>query len=467
MAEPDLSGYEPKRPARASANSDAHSSQLRLLGDRPVPRRLQRQTNWSGGRADPNSKRFGLRRYPSVYKPGVPDSLIVSLDPSYPGGVITMQNAMSIAHRRMGLTPHLGFSRLDPKRRWDPRVRESENAGQPTLSTGYLPTIEYLNYLMPAVGLRKAVRRFPIVQVVSGIHSAGLIPILAGRPFVSWIATPFLDEIESRHDGQTVTASVKVNYALRALNQRLERWTLRFPRIVFALSEYTARRFLDVDRADPARLAVLRCPIDLDTYRPDGPAWAGQPGRYLLSVGRVDDPRKNMASVVRVFAGLAPEIPDLHLVILGKAQQADNEVSRLVQSHGLGGRVHFPGHKAGAELAAIYRSAEAFVLTSRQEGLGIVVMEAQASGVPVVVMRCGGSDELISTAERDGWLVEQGDEESFGRVLRELAANAELRATVGANARRKAEREFSFDAFTSRLRDAYQDVFPEAGPLAG
>jgi glycosyltransferase involved in cell wall biosynthesis len=103
------------------------------------------------------------------------------------------------------------------------------------------------------------------------------------------------------------------------------------------------------------------------------------------------------------------------------------------------------------------------VLTSRQEGLGIVVMEAQSSGVPVVVMRCGGSDELISSADRDGWLVDQGDEEAFARVLRELAGNAELRATVGANARRKAEREFSFDAFTARLRDAYREVFPEAG----
>jgi glycosyltransferase involved in cell wall biosynthesis len=400
-----------------------------------------------------------------LYGRRVPESLIVTLDPILPGGVITMQNAVSRAHRSLGLTPHLGFARLGGRRRWNPAIEETDNAGQPCVSTGYVPSIEYLNYLLPAIRLRKIVRRFPIVQVVTGIHSAGLIPIFARRPFVSWIATPFLDEISSRREGDASTTSVKVNYALRAVNQRLERWSLRFPSLVFALSDYTARRLREVGGANSRNLAVLRCPIDLEELRPDGPAWDGKPGRYLLSVGRVDDPRKNMGSLVRAFSLVAPQFPDLHLVILGKAQRPDNEVARLVQSLGLAERVHFPGHRAGSELAAIYRSAEAFVLTSRQEGLGIVVMEAQASGVPVVVMRCGGSDELISTADRDGWLIDQGDEGAFADALRALAGNAELRATVGANARRKAEREFGFDVFTARLRDAYRDVFPDVASL--
>jgi glycosyltransferase involved in cell wall biosynthesis len=167
-----------------------------------------------------------------------------------------------------------------------------------------------------------------------------------------------------------------------------------------------------------------------------------------------------MASLVRAFSRVAAEAADLHLVILGKAHREDNDVSRLAASLGLAARVHFPGHKAGAELAAVYRGAEAFALTSRQEGLGIVVMEAQASGVPVVVMRCGGSDELVETAPRDGWLVDQGDEEAFAGALRTLVGDSVLRAEVGANARRKAEREFSFDVFTSALRDVYGEVFP-------
>jgi glycosyltransferase involved in cell wall biosynthesis len=176
----------------------------------------------------------------------------------------------------------------------------------------------------------------------------------------------------------------------------------------------------------------------------------------------VDDPRKNMGSLVRSFAAIAPRHPDLHLVIVGRFQREDNEVTRLVGSLGLTGRVHFPGHREPAALAEMYRGADAFVMTSRQEGLGIVVMEAQSSGIPVVVMSCGGSDELIDDGDRDGWLLPQGDEAALSRVLDELAGAPELRARVGAAGRRKAEREFSFDRFTDQIRGAYHDVFPEA-----
>src|SRR5947199_2590145 len=122
------------------------------------------------------------------------ESLILTLDPRYPGGVITMQLAIVAAHRQMGLLPVLGFARMGGRDRWSPALRE-QHGEQPSISTGYLPTIEYLNYLLPAARLRRSLRRFPIIQVVSGVHSASLVPILANRPFVSWVATPFVDEI--------------------------------------------------------------------------------------------------------------------------------------------------------------------------------------------------------------------------------------------------------------------------------
>ena len=133
------------------------------------------------------------------------DSLILSLDPAYPGGVITMQRAMETAHRRLGLVPHLAFARMGETRRLNPALVTETIDGRSCISTGYWPAIECLNYLLPAVRFRRLLARFPIVQVVSGVHSAGLVPIVARRPFVSWIATPFLDEIVSRHGGDKVT----------------------------------------------------------------------------------------------------------------------------------------------------------------------------------------------------------------------------------------------------------------------
>lgn len=392
------------------------------------------------------------------------ESLILSLDPTYPGGVITMQRAIVSAHRQMGLLPVLGFARMGGLDRWNPALREQQGE-QPSISTGYFPTIEYLNYLLPAARLRRRLGRFPIIQVVSGVHSASLVPILADRPFVSWVATPFLDEIEGRFGGKDSTLSIRLNHGLRALNQRLENWTFRHPRFVFALSSYTADRLRTVAGLDPERLAILRCPVDLMRFTPAGPPWLEGPKRYLLSVGRIDDPRKNVAALVRAYAPIAASFPDLDLVLVGKVDPSGGTMTSLVGSLGLSHRVHFTGHKDEADLPAIYRSAEAFVMTSRQEGLGIAVMEAQASGLPVVVMRCGGSDELVEAHDelaRDGWLVDQGDEQGVTQALRELAGDANLRARLGTSARRRAEREYSFELFTSRLRDVYRYAFPEA-----
>ena len=103
-------------------------------------------------------------------------------------------------------------------------------------------------------------------------------------------------------------------------------------------------------------------------------------------------------------------------------------------------------------------------MTSRQEGLGIVVAEAQASGLPVIVMRCGGSDELVDEREetRDGWLVEQGDEIGLSRRLLMLTESPQLRARVGAMARRKAQREHAHEVFAATLARVYRRTFPEA-----
>ena len=238
----------------------------------------------------------------------------------------------------------------------------------------------------------------------------------------------------------------------------------RFPTSILTLSKYTASRLSEVTGIDRERFEILRCPVDIQLFRPEGPRWQEGPSRYLLSVGRIEDPRKNFASLVRAFAPVAARESDLDLVIVGPMDRRENAVAEAARTAGIPGRVHLVGAKGGADLASIYRGAEAYVMTSRQEGLGIVVAEAQASGLPVIVMRCGGSDELVDEREetRDGWLVEQGDEIGLSRRLLMLTENPQLRARVGAMARRKAQREHAHEVFAATLARVYRRTFPEA-----
>jgi glycosyltransferase involved in cell wall biosynthesis len=387
------------------------------------------------------------------------DALVLTLDPAMGGGVRTMQRVVCQAMERMGLRPHLAFARSDRRERWDPRLRQGTVDGRPCLSTGYVPSIEFLNYVVPALSLRAHLRRFAVVQVVSGVHSLGLVPILGRRRFVSWVATPFLDEIESRAAADRPSASVRLNHALRHLNHAIERRTFRHPDVLFALSEYTAGRFAERASVPPERLPILRCPVDTARYRPDGTPWAGAPGRYIVSVGRVDDERKDYPALVRAFARIADKHPDVHLVLVGELWPG-GPVKPLVHELGLSQRVIFTGSLEGDALAAAYRGADLFVLTSRQEGLGIVILEAQASGTPPLIMRCGGGDELIRDGE-DGWLIEAGDEEGFAERLHAVLGDDALRRRVADAALTRVRRESSLDAFTSRLADAYRATWPE------
>jgi glycosyltransferase involved in cell wall biosynthesis len=388
--------------------------------------------------------------------PSPRDALVLTLDPAMGGGVRTMQRAVCDAMERLGLRPHLAFVRSGRRERWDLRVHHVHADGRPARAVGYVPSLEFLNPLVPALRLREELARFEIVHVVCGVHSLGLVPALAGRPFVSWVATPFLDEIESRTKEPSV--SVRVNHALRHLNRRIEGWTLRRSARVLALSTYTRRRLMERAGLPSADVPVLRCPVDTGRYHPEGPRWDAVAAPYLLSVGRVDDERKNYPALVRAFAGVATAHPELQLVVAGDVSPT-SAVRRLATELGVADRVHLPGPLEGDVLASAYRGAELFVLTSRQEGLGIVVLEAQASGTPPLIMRCGGSDELIEDGV-DGWLVDAGDEAAFVARLDAVLRDGSARAAAGQAARRKVEAEASPERFASELAHVYRRVWP-------
>ena len=106
-----------------------------------------------------------------------------------------------------------------------------------------------------------------------------------------------------------------------------------------------------------------------------------------------------------------------------------------------GHRAEFTGKLAGEELAAAYRRCDFFVFPSKYDTFGQVVMEAMASGLPVVVTDRGGPQELVD----DGITGFVADDDRFVERVRELAASPELRRRMGRKARQAAEaRSWSF-----------------------
>jgi len=175
--------------------------------------------------------------------------------------------------------------------------------------------------------------------------------------------------------------------------------------------------------------------------------------RRLLFVGRLDE-RKGFPVAVRAFGRLAADLPDLWLVAVGDGP--DREAVRLLPPQARG-RVQLVGRVDNRELAPYYAAADALLAPSLGgESFGVVLVEAMASGVPVVASDIAGYDEVVRDGV-DGLLVPPGDPAAAARAVRRVLDDPDLARGL-AEAGRARSREFSWERVTDRLESIYRDA---------
>lgn len=143
----------------------------------------------------------------------------------------------------------------------------------------------------------------------------------------------------------------------------------------------------------------------------------------FLTVGRLV-PVKNIQMQIRAFARIANEFPEAQLQIVGDGPEREN-----LPKHN---RVIFEGTQK--ELSRFYENADAFLLTSNSEGWGVVVTEAAAYGLPIIMTDVGCAGEFIKNGE-NGIVIPVGDEDALVAAMKEIMTNAELRARLGRGGR--------------------------------
>jgi len=146
---------------------------------------------------------------------------------------------------------------------------------------------------------------------------------------------------------------------------------------------------------------------------------------YLLDVGY--EPRKNIELLIEIFAELAAERRDLHLVVVAAHEGRRHELVGRVRHRGLEERAVILGTVDPACLARLYRFAEALVFPSESEGFGLPPLEAMASGIPIVAMRASSVPEVVGDA---ALLVEGADVRTWAGAVRQVLGSAALRAEL-------------------------------------
>ncbi len=143
-----------------------------------------------------------------------------------------------------------------------------------------------------------------------------------------------------------------------------------------------------------------------------------------------------------------PQCPEgTNLAIVG-----DGPEKAKLEEHFAGTNAHFTGMITGDDLAAAYASLDVFVMPSESETLGFVVMEAMASGVPVVAVRAGGLQDILTNTPEVGQLYPSGDYDEAARLTTELLVDDAEMARQRRSCRDAVE-EWGWMASNTKLRD--------------
>ncbi|BBY67630.1 glycosyltransferase family 4 protein [Mycolicibacterium helvum] len=233
--------------------------------------------------------------------------------------------------------------------------------------------------------------------------------------------------------------------------------------VVTFVSHYTRGRFASAF-GPHAALEHLPPGVDSDRFRPDPAAGAELRARYglgrrptVVCLSRLVR-RKGQDMLIKALPDIRRRVGDAVLVIVGSGPYAD-DLHKLVHNVGVSEDVVFTGAVPSAELAGHYAMADVFAMPCRTrgsgldvEGLGIVFLEASATGVPVVAGDSGGAPEAVIQGET-GRVVDGRSVEQIADAVSGILADPALAARMGEAGRTWVETDWNWAAHTARLSE--------------
>ena len=260
-----------------------------------------------------------------------------------------------------------------------------------------------------------------------------------------------------------------------------EHGVVRVADLILAPTPAEAAQLVDLYGARADRVRVVPPGVDLARFRPrpaeEAKEKLGLSGRpVVLFVGRLQR-LKGPDVAIRAFGEAVRARPDLlgeaALVLAGGPSGPDagsqlERLRRLARRSGVADRIRFLPPVSHADLGPLYAAADVALVPSRSESFGLVALEAQAAGIPVIASAVGGLRYVVAHRE-SGFLVPPGDHGALAERLLQVVGHPGLRGRLAAGAVRHASR-FSWERTADLVHAVYGELVPAlAGPgaLAG
>jgi len=243
------------------------------------------------------------------------------------------------------------------------------------------------------------------------------------------------------------------------LDKTFFREKVKAAKAVVAISNYNRQYIADYckDGVD-SKIKVIHCGIDISEY-----SWDERlvENNIIVSVGRLTK-MKGFDYLIKACEVIRDRV-DFKCLIIGDGPEY-RCLSQLIDGYGLKDKVFLKGVMDNSELKDVMREAKVFVLPSvwdegeGQDGIPIVLMEAMASGIPVISTRISGIPELVED-RKTGILVEPGDARILAEAIIEIMGDTQLRKKLLSNARKKVEMEFNISKSAKLLAEVFTNGY--------
>jgi glycosyltransferase involved in cell wall biosynthesis len=336
------------------------------------------------------------------------------------------------------------------------RPRTTPGSGERAHVVALFTPNEALRQLFARAGLdvedRGPVREGPLPYLASslGPFDVGwLTRVLRRRQAAIVHLHTFASQVLGTRAARRVGARiVRTEHSTRAYDdptcRPFTRWSLPRADVVVCISEHIRQV---VERANRGvRVTTIHNGVDTAHFAPR-PGHLERQGRVrFCALGRLE-PRKGLDLALEALR----TVPEAELALVG-----DGEIRPDLERHarrlGLGERVRFAGH--AVDVRDAIAEADVALSSSREEGLGIALLEAMSMARPVVAVPVGGIPEIV-LAGQTGWLAEQRSAPALARAMRQACSDAAERRRRGEAARERVVERFSIEA----MRHAYERVY--------
>ncbi len=281
------------------------------------------------------------------------------------------------------------------------------------------------------------------------------------KPFIHTVHGVLADEYEkAKSSGVQSLRSRLANGFMHYLGG-LERKMAQDATLVTTISRYSKEKIIQHYHVDESRIRIVPNGVDTQRFKPPSDRsslralYGLKEEPCILFVGSLV-PRKGLSYLIDAAREITGHTPNVKFLVAGDGP-LKKSLTKTVSEKGLKENFEFIGRVNEENLAGLYGCVDVFVLPSIQEGQGIVLLEAQASGLPVVAFDVSGVKEAMVDKET-GLLAMPGSSGDLAAALLKIIGDKELCNRMGSNGRRFVEENYTWDISAKKMLAVYHEA---------